>query len=60
MKLLFVVDSFRGGAGNVIQLLAQAFYRRKYEVSILLLNGKLADPRYDMCGTEIIDYPLNR
>ena len=60
MKLLFVVDSFRGGAGNVIQLLAQAFYRRKYEVSILLLNGKLVDPRYDMCGTEIIDYPLGK
>jgi len=38
MKILFVVDDFSGGAGNVIQILANEFSRRTYEVAVLLLN----------------------
>ena len=38
MKILFIVDDFSGGAGNVIQILANEFYRRRNDVIVLLLN----------------------
>jgi len=38
MKILFIVDDFGGGAGNVIQILANEFVRRGYDVKVLLLN----------------------
>ncbi len=60
MKVLFVVDSFNGGAGNVIQILAKEFCARGYEISILLLNGKKVEEKYDLTGVKIIDYPLSK
>lgn len=38
MKILFVVDDFGGGAGNVIQILANEFSHRENDVIVLLLN----------------------
>jgi len=38
MKILFVVDDFSGGAGNVVQILANEFSYRGNEVIVLLLN----------------------
>lgn len=58
MKILFVVDAFRGGAGNVIQILAREFTARGYKSVILLTNGKIAEPKYDLSGVEIIDHKL--
>lgn len=60
MKLLFVVDSFGGGAGNVIQILASSFRDRGFDVSILLLNGKIVEPKYNLRGIKIIDCPLGK
>ncbi len=59
MKLLFVVDSFRGGAGNVIQILAREFTNRGYRCTVLLTNGKRADPKYDLSGIEIIEHKFD-
>ena len=59
MKILFVVDAFRGGAGNVIQILAREFKRRGYDCSIFLVNGKQVEPKYDLEGIEIIDHRLD-
>lgn len=59
MKILFVVDSFRGGAGNVIQILAREFKKRGYDCSIFLANGKLVEPKYDLKNIEIIDHRLD-
>lgn len=38
MKILFVVDDFDGGAGNVIQILANEFSNRENDITVLLLN----------------------
>ena len=59
MKILFAVDSFSGGAGNVIQILASGFAEKNYKVSVLLLNGKKIEQKYDMHGAEVIDFPLS-
>lgn len=59
MKILFVVDSFSGGAGNVVQILAHELLLRRYQVTVLLLNGKQVEPKLDLRGAEIIDYPLS-
>lgn len=48
MKILFIVDSFSGGAGNVIQILASEFSHKKYNIEILLLNGKTVNEKYDL------------
>lgn len=59
MKVLFVVDSFRGGAGNVIQILASEFQKRGHQSIIFIGDGKLANPKYDMTGVKVIDFHLN-
>lgn len=38
MKILFVVDDFSGGAGNVVQILANGLLNRGNEITVLLLN----------------------
>ena len=58
MRILFVVDAFRGGAGNVIQILSREFKRRGNDCVILLTNGKIAEPKYDLTGIKVIDYKL--
>jgi len=60
MRLLFVVDSFSGGAGNVTQILSQAFSKKNYDVSILLLNGKRVEPKHDLSGIKVVDYALGK
>lgn len=47
MKILFVVDDFAGGAGNVIQILANEFSNRGNDVSVLLLNYHTHSNRLD-------------
>ncbi len=60
MKILFVVDAFRGGAGNVIQILACEFRNRGYDCTILITNGTQANPKYDLSGIQIIDLNLEK
>jgi len=60
VKLLFVVDSFGGGAGNVIQILANAFAEKGNDASVLLLNGKRVESKYDLSKINVIDYPLGK
>lgn len=49
MKVLFCVDDFKGGAGNVIQLLSKEFKRHNHDVSICLLGGETPG-RYSIEG----------
>ena len=58
MKLLLIVDAFRGGAGNVMQILAGELCRRGHRVTLLLLNGAIDAPKHDLAGVKIIEYPL--
>ena len=53
MHILFLVDDFIGGAGNVIQILALEFREKGYDVSVILLQGN-AKPRYKLEGINII------
>ncbi len=59
MKILFIVDSFSGGAGNVVQILATGLTKRGYKVSILWLS-KYGESKYDLCGVEVFERPLNK
>ena len=52
MKLLFFVDDFKGGAGNVIQILAQNFSKKKYEVAICCLGGTTPG-RHSLDGVKV-------
>lgn len=47
MKILFVVDDFSGGTGNVVQILANEFLYRGNEVTVLLLNYHTQNNRLD-------------
>ncbi len=58
MKLLLIVDAFRGGAGNVMQILAGELCRRGHEITLLLLNGAIDPPKHDLTGVRVIEYPL--
>jgi glycosyltransferase involved in cell wall biosynthesis len=58
MKLVLMVDSFMGGAGNVMQILAGQLSRRGHDVSLLLLNGALMSPKHDLANVKVIEYPL--
>lgn len=58
MKLVLMVDSFMGGAGNVMQILAGQLSRRGHKVSLLLLNGALMKPKHDLTGVKVVEYPL--
>lgn len=56
MKILFIVDDFSGGAGNIVQLLAKRMQETGNEVSIFL-TYKHSKPRYDL--SEINCYNVN-
>ena len=58
MKLLLIVDAFRGGAGNVMQILAGELRRHGHEITLLLLNGAIDPPKHNLKGVEVIEYPL--
>lgn len=58
MKLVLMVDSFMGGAGNVMQILAGQLSRRGHQVTLLLLNGALMKPKHDLASVKIVEYPL--
>lgn len=57
MKILFVVDDYSGGAGNIIQLLATE-YARKNEVAVLLTNHT-SEKRYPCEGVEFFELDPN-
>lgn len=38
MRILFIVDDYSGGAGNVVQLLANQLINRNNQVDVMLLN----------------------
>lgn len=52
MRLLLFVDDFKGGAGNVIQLLALEFKKREHDVAVVCLGGKTPG-RYDLSGIPV-------
>lgn len=58
MKILFVVDSFSGGAGNVVQILGSEFSKNN-DVNILLLNGKQSKEKYDLSKVKITSIVLS-
>lgn len=53
MKILFIVDNYMGGAGNIIQLLATE-YAKTDEVSVLLTH-KTIEKRYECPGVKFIE-----
>ena len=53
MKILFVVDNYMGGAGNIIQLLATE-YAKTDKVTVLLTN-KTTEKRYECPGVKFIE-----
>lgn len=57
MKILFVVDDYSGGAGNIIQLLATE-YARNNEVAVLLTNHT-SEKRYPCEGVEFFELDPN-
>ncbi|MDD4436552.1 MAG: glycosyltransferase [Tissierellia bacterium] len=63
LKILFIVDDFSGGAGNVIQILANAFALRKNDVNVLLLNHHTdynrLDDKVDVIKTTITNQNSN-
>ncbi len=52
MKILFVVDNYMGGAGNIIQLLATE-YAKTESVSVLLTH-KTIEKRYECPGVKFV------
>ncbi|MBQ8320988.1 MAG: glycosyltransferase [Clostridia bacterium] len=57
MKILFVVDNYMGGAGNIIQLLATE-YAKTEDVSVLLTH-KTIEKRYECPGVKFIELDAN-
>ena len=53
MRILFVVDNYMGGAGNIIQLLATE-YAKTDEVTVLLTH-KTIEKRYGCPGVKFIE-----
>jgi glycosyltransferase involved in cell wall biosynthesis len=59
VRIVLVVDSYRGGAGNVAQLLANAWAEAGHAVTLLLLNP-VSEPRYAMhAGVTLRGYALS-
>lgn len=54
MRILFVVDNYMGGAGNIIQLLATE-YAKTDEVTVLLTH-KTIEKRYECPGVKFIAF----
>ena len=52
MRILLFVDDFKGGAGNVIQLLALEFFKRKHDVEVVCLGGDTTG-RYDLSNIKV-------
>ena len=53
MKIMFVVDNYMGGAGNIIQLLATE-YAKTDDVSVLITH-KTIEKRYECPGVKFIE-----
>jgi len=53
MKVLFFVDDFKGGAGNVVQIIGLELKQRGYEVTICCVGGTTPG-RHDLDGIEVI------
>ena len=53
MKILFVVDNYMGGAGNIIQMLATE-YAKIDEVTVLLTH-KTVEKRYECPGVKFVE-----
>lgn len=53
MKILFIVDNYMGGAGNIIQLLATE-YAKTEDVSVLLTH-KTIEKRYECPGVKFVE-----
>lgn len=51
-KVLFFVDGFKGGAGNVVQILAKKLYDRKYDVTICCVGGT-TEGRHNISGVKV-------
>ena len=59
-KILMFVDDYSGGAGNVMQILANEFYRKgEYEPVVVFLNPHT--DRYKLNeGVRVVEHPLSR
>lgn len=55
IKIIFVVDDFSGGAGNIAQILATEYSKKKNEVIMILMN-RHNEPRYSMDNIRVIDF----
>lgn len=55
MKILIIVDDYRGGAGNIAQILAKELKKLKYEMYLMTLNHH-SEKRYDLSEITIFDY----
>ena len=53
MKIMFIVDNYMGGAGNIIQLLATE-YAKTDDVSVLITH-KTIEKRYECPGVKFIE-----
>jgi hypothetical protein len=53
MKILFVVDNYMGGAGNIVQLLATE-YAKEDDVTVLLTH-KTIDKRYECRNVNFVE-----
>ncbi|MCR5368474.1 glycosyltransferase [Eubacterium sp.] len=54
-KVLFFVDGFVGGAGNVVQILAKEFAKKGCNVRICCLGGT-TQGRHDLTGVSVVGY----
>ncbi len=52
MNILFFVDGFKGGAGNVVQLLSIELNRRGHKITICCL-GEMTDGRHKLTGIDV-------
>lgn len=59
MKILWLVDDYSGGAGNVAQLLTRELAKRGHDVTLLLTNCH-TEPKYDMTSVTCTQYTMNR
>lgn len=53
MKVLFFVDDFKGGAGNVVQIIGSELKLRGYDVTICCVGG-ITSGRHSLNGIEVI------
>lgn len=53
MKILFFVDDFMGGAGNVVQILSRELVLRGHGVTVCL-NKKTAETKHDISGVKTV------